>query len=159
MISAELRLKFLSSDTLDSPISGTHIVVPAGSYVRGSPVVGSPPDDSLPVILRPFSRPRRGCVHRRLCLPPVKYAEAWKADLAKNARLRKAYQDQQAAGLMTLDELASRLKELDAARRMAEAEIAAVRRSEKRAEELEKDRDAVLTSLATSIPEALERLS
>jgi len=40
-----------------------------------------------------------------------------------------------------------------------EAEVAALRRSEKRAEELEKDRDAVLASLTDLLPVALDELS
>jgi site-specific DNA recombinase len=83
----------------------------------------------------------------------------WEEKLAENARLRRAYQDQQATGLMTLDELRSRLEELDEARATAESEIEALRSYRRRAEELENDREAVLASLAEMIPEALDDLS
>jgi site-specific DNA recombinase len=79
--------------------------------------------------------------------------------LAENSRLRRAYQDQQAAGLMTLGELRSRLEDLDEARRLLESEVAALRRSEQRATQLEEDGDALLASLAARIPKALESLS
>ena len=71
--------------------------------------------------------------------------------LAENSRLRRAYQDQQAAGLMTLGELRSRLEDLDEARRLLESEVAALRRSEQRATQLEEDGDALLASLAAKI--------
>ena len=43
-------------------------------------------------------------------------AEAWSRKLEECARLRRAYQDQQAAGLITQRELGERLSELDDAR-------------------------------------------
>jgi hypothetical protein len=60
---------------------------------------------------------------------------------------------------MTLEELASRLKELDEARRAADAEVAALRCSGERVKELEKDREAVLATLTSLVPEALDELS
>jgi hypothetical protein len=41
---------------------------------------------------------------------PRREAEAWTKKIAEYDRLRSAYQDQLAAGLMTLDELGSKLK-------------------------------------------------
>jgi DNA repair ATPase RecN len=79
--------------------------------------------------------------------------------LAEHTRLRRAYQDQQAAGVMTLDELRLTLEELDNARRATEAEVPTLRRSLERAEALEKDRDAVLASLEATIRKALDALS
>ncbi len=79
--------------------------------------------------------------------------------LAENARLRRAYQDQQAAGLMTLEELAARLEELEANRNALEAELASLEHSRQKAEELERDRNAALVSLSATIPEALENLT
>ena len=60
---------------------------------------------------------------------------------------------------MTLEELRSRLGELDGARRAAEAEIAAFKRSRERAVELERDTDAALTSLAGLVPDELDNLT
>jgi flagellar motility protein MotE (MotC chaperone) len=90
---------------------------------------------------------------------PEVFAEALTDKLSDSARLRRAYQDQQAAGLMTLQELASRLEELEATRKALEAELEAVERSKRKAKDLEQDREAVLTSLAESIPEALDSLT
>jgi hypothetical protein len=57
---------------------------------------------------------------------PEREAAVWAEKAAECARLRGAYQDQQAAGLMTLAELGSKLEELESTRQMAEAEIAAL---------------------------------
>jgi hypothetical protein len=82
----------------------------------------------------------------------------WAEKAAECARLRGAYQDQQAAGLMALAELGSKLEELESTRRMAEAEIAALAAQEERVEELERDRDALLEFYAGAVPEALDQL-
>ena len=79
--------------------------------------------------------------------------------LSQNTHLRRAYQDQQAEGLMTLEELAARLEELEDTRKVLEAELASLERSQQEAKELEKDRDAVVASLAASIPDALDNLT
>ena len=51
-------------------------------------------------------------------------ADAWLKKLEEYTRKRAAYQDQQAAGLMTLDELAARLSELEDARLTTERDKA-----------------------------------
>src|SRR5215217_8025197 len=79
--------------------------------------------------------------------------------LSKNTHLRRAYQDQQAAGLMTLEELAAKLEELEDTRKVLEADLASLERSQQKAKELEHDRDAVVASLAASIPGALDNLT
>ena len=73
--------------------------------------------------------------------------------------MRSAYQDQQAAGLMTLEELGSKLVKVEETRRVAEAELAALDDREERVRELEAERDALLASYAEAVPEALEGLS
>jgi len=79
--------------------------------------------------------------------------------LSQNTHLRRAYQDQQAAGLMTLEELAAKLEELEDTRKVLEADLASLERSQQKAKELEHDRDAVVASLAASIPGALDNLT
>ena len=79
--------------------------------------------------------------------------------LSQKAHLRRAYQDQQAAGLMTLEELAATLEELEDTRKVLEAELASLERSQKKPKELERDRAVVVASLVASIPEALDNLS
>src|SRR5215210_7264568 len=89
---------------------------------------------------------------------PERKAAVWAEKAAECIRLRGAYQDQQAAGLMTLAELGSKLEELESTRRMAEAEIAALAAQEERVEELERDRDALLEFYAGAVPAALDPL-
>src|SRR5215208_2693799 len=79
--------------------------------------------------------------------------------LSQNTHLRRAYQEQQAEGLMTLEELAAKLEELEDTRKVLEADLASLERSQQKAKELENDRDAVVASLAATIPEALENLT
>jgi site-specific DNA recombinase len=86
-------------------------------------------------------------------------AETLSEKLSQNAQTRRAYQDQQAAGLMTLEELAARLEELEDTRKVLEAELAALEHTQQKAKELREDRDTALSSLATSIPEALGGLT
>src|SRR5215213_6886237 len=83
---------------------------------------------------------------------PEREAAAWAEKVAECVRLRGAYQDQQAAGLMNLAELGAKLEELESTRRMAEAEIAALANREERVEELERDRDALLEFYAGAVP-------
>jgi len=85
-------------------------------------------------------------------------AAAWAKKLEECDRLRNAYQDQHAAGLMTLEELATKLKKLEETRRLAQAELAALEAREKRLSEIERDRDALLESWSERVPEDLERL-
>jgi hypothetical protein len=59
---------------------------------------------------------------------------------------------------MTLEELSSKLSELEAMHLNAERELAAMRDSQARVEELELDRDTLLESLAGQIPESLDSL-
>ena len=90
---------------------------------------------------------------------PAGEAAMWAERLEECDRLRGAYQDQQAMGLMTFEELGSKLKGLDETRRLAEVEIASLQARDKRAEELEKDRDVLLKSWAGAVPEALDELT
>ena len=78
--------------------------------------------------------------------------------VAEYTHLRSAYQDQQAAGLMTLQELGARLEELEEARTVAERELTALRSHQQRVEELEKDRDALLQSMCEMVPGAVDDL-
>jgi hypothetical protein len=82
-------------------------------------------------------------------------AKVWTKKVAEYTRLRSAYQDQQAAGLMTLQELGAKLEELDNGRREAERELMALRSYQQRVEELERDRDALLQSMSETVPSAL----
>ena len=74
------------------------------------------------------------------------------------ARSRAAYQDQQAAGLMTLDELAARLEDLDRSRSLAEAELANLSERQKRAEDLSRGKETLLVSYSEAVPRELDGL-
>jgi SMC interacting uncharacterized protein involved in chromosome segregation len=54
-------------------------------------------------------------------------AKVWTKKLAEYTHLRSAYQDQQAAGLMTLQELGAKLEKLKEGRKEAERELMALR--------------------------------
>ena len=90
---------------------------------------------------------------------PTEEAATWAEKLEECERLRSAYQDQQAVGLMTLEELGSKLKGLEETRRLTQAELAAVQARKRRVEELERDRDALLDSWVGAVPETLDKLS
>jgi site-specific DNA recombinase len=87
---------------------------------------------------------------------PAREAEAWAQTIAECICVRGAYQDQQAAGLMTLEELSSKLSELEERRLHAENAIAALRDSQERVMALEKDRDALIEAYSETVPEDLE---
>jgi len=90
---------------------------------------------------------------------PQSTAKAWADKAAECARLRAAYQDQQAAGLMTLEELGLKLSELDEMRRHAERELSALQDHQERVEQLEEDRDALIKEMAETAPDALDSLA
>lgn len=96
---------------------------------------------------------------RRARLDPEKEAKLWAEKISECKRMRDAYQDQQAAGLMTLTELAEKLAGLEETRCHAENELASLRASEERAREIEEDGEALVRSLSTAAPEALKLLS
>jgi hypothetical protein len=89
----------------------------------------------------------------------AKEAATWAEKIEECARLRNAYQDQQAAGLMTLEELGSKLKELDETRDLAQAELDALALRKQRVEDLETDRDTLVKVMADMVPEGLYGLS
>jgi site-specific DNA recombinase len=84
---------------------------------------------------------------------------AWSTRLEECERLRRAYQDQQAAGLMTLEELRERLGELEDTRKLARLELDTIAARRERVEDLERDRDALLEEMAAAVPGALDDLS
>jgi site-specific DNA recombinase len=90
---------------------------------------------------------------------PEHEAELWAQKIADCAQRRSAYQDQQAAGLMSLEELGSKLRDLDSTRRIAERELAALKDHRRRVQDLEQDRDALLESMVEMIPEAFDSLT
>jgi site-specific DNA recombinase len=89
---------------------------------------------------------------------PDSTATAWADKVEECARLRAAYQDQQAVGLMTLEELGPKLAQLDEIRRHAERELSALEDHRERVGQLEEDRDALVESMSEAVPGALDEL-
>ncbi|MDQ3966189.1 MAG: hypothetical protein M3246_07035, partial [Actinomycetota bacterium] len=90
---------------------------------------------------------------------PQREANAWLDKLAELDRKRSAYQDQQAEGLITLDELRAKLAALEETRKTAQRELEALSRRQEEIQELERDRDALLEYYADTAPEALANLT
>jgi hypothetical protein len=85
--------------------------------------------------------------------------KAWMDKLAETDRMRSSYQEQAAKGLMTLDELAARLGELEGTRRTAERELARLKDRQESIERLEQDKGLLLDYYAGMAPEALKSLT
>jgi len=85
--------------------------------------------------------------------------KAWIDKLAETDRMRSSYQEQAAKGLMTLDELAARLRELEGTRRTAERELAILKNRRESIERLEQDKDLLLDHYAGMAPVALNSLT
>jgi hypothetical protein len=90
---------------------------------------------------------------------PDKEAEAWAKKLTEVDSKRSAHQDQQAEGLITLDELRTKLAALEETRAVALKELNASRARREQLERLEHDADALLEHYAEMIPEALDDLT
>jgi site-specific DNA recombinase len=90
---------------------------------------------------------------------PDQEAKLWADKLAEVERKRARYQDMAASDLITFDELKGRLLELDETRETAERELEIIGNHRERLAELEADRDALLASLMSVAPIALESLT
>jgi flagellar motility protein MotE (MotC chaperone) len=90
---------------------------------------------------------------------PNREAEAWAKKLSEVERKRSAYQDQQAEGLITLDELRTKLAGLEEARTVARRELADLKERRERIEDLEQDANVLLERYAVMVPEALDELT
>ncbi len=106
--------------------------------------------------IRRLAEQERAARHARL--DSEREVELWAEKISECKLMRAAYQDQQAAGLMTLAELSEKLVGLEETRCHAENELALLRASEERAREIEKDGEALIKSLSTTAPEALKLL-
>ena len=90
---------------------------------------------------------------------PDRASKLWTDKLLEVDRKRTRYQEMASDDLISFDELRSRLSELDSTRATAEKELEALRNYEERLAGLEKNRDALLASLMTMVPEALGTLT
>ncbi len=79
--------------------------------------------------------------------------------LAAHERKRSGFQDMAAEGLITLDELRSKLSGLEELRRATADELEAARGREERLRHLEDDRESLLKHYENIAPEALDSLT
>src|SRR5215207_9087932 len=89
---------------------------------------------------------------------PDHEARVWLERSVEADRMRAGYQELAAKGLMTIEELGVRLKELKATCATASDALEAIRGRVERLERLEQDRDALMEFYAGAVPEELERL-
>ncbi|HEV2743324.1 MAG TPA: recombinase family protein, partial [Rubrobacter sp.] len=85
-------------------------------------------------------------------------AKVWVDRLAEADTMRRGFQEQAAKGLMTLEELEERLKEIEEIRETARAELATLEGSRQRLEELERDQQTLMDRYAGAVPIALDNL-
>ena len=90
---------------------------------------------------------------------PQRQAKAWLKRLSEVNSKRSRFQDMAAEGLITFDELRSKLEEAEQTRERAQAELEALNRRREKIEELERDKDAVMESYAGMVPEELDDLT
>ena len=89
---------------------------------------------------------------------PQREIAYWIGQAAEAERKRSGFQDMAAEGLITLDELRTKLAGLEETRRTAEMEIEHLRGHLERVEELERNRDTLLEGYANLIPQKLQDL-
>ena len=89
---------------------------------------------------------------------PDREARTWLDKLVQVDRKRSAYQDQQAEGLVTLDELRTKLAALEETRIMAQRELEALRGYREEIEQLERGADALMKHYAGRVPGDLDAL-
>ncbi|HZA44614.1 MAG TPA: hypothetical protein VE568_04825, partial [Rubrobacter sp.] len=82
----------------------------------------------------------------------------WLTKAAEAERKRSGFQDMAAEGLITLNELRTKLAGLEEIRRTAEMEIENLRERLERVKELERNRDTLLDSYVGLIPQKLQDL-
>jgi len=90
---------------------------------------------------------------------PEKETKVWLEKLAETDHKRSGYQDMPAEGLIIFDELRVKLAVLEETRETAQRELEALDNRREKIEELEHDRDALLESYVSLVPESLDALT
>jgi len=90
---------------------------------------------------------------------PEQEKNMWAEKLNQLDTKRLRYQEMAAEDLLTFEELRAKLAELQERREAIELELEHLRNRKEHIQELEKDRDALLESLAKMIPAGLNTLS
>jgi hypothetical protein len=90
---------------------------------------------------------------------PDREAKMWLDKLSEINHKRSGFQDMAAEGLITFDELRSKLAALEETRATAEGELATLKGRKESIEALERDKDAVLEHYAALAPKVLDHLT
>jgi site-specific DNA recombinase len=90
---------------------------------------------------------------------PDREAQAWANKLAAAVDKRSRLQDMAAEGLITFDELGTKLVALEEERERAQRELEALEDHQARLRNLERDKDALLDHYAGLLPETLDGLA
>jgi site-specific DNA recombinase len=90
---------------------------------------------------------------------PDREVKAWLKTLTDVNNKRAAFQDMAAEGLISFDELRSKLAALEETRETAERELAALKGHSESLEQMERDKEAVLEHYVMLAPEALDSLA
>ena len=90
---------------------------------------------------------------------PEREAKVWLERITEADQERRGYLKLTAQGRMSEEELDEALAELQENRRTAERELEAIGGRREEIEELERDRDALLASWSSAVPENLDKLT
>ena len=90
---------------------------------------------------------------------PEREARAWFEKLAETDTKRSGFQDMAAEGLITLDELRTKLAALEEIRATAQQELETIDQRREKLKDLERDKETVLEHYARMTPEALDNLT
>jgi hypothetical protein len=90
---------------------------------------------------------------------PEREERAWLEQLSEVNQERRSYQRLAVKGHMTDEELDDALLELEEVRKTAERELDALRHRQEETEALERDREALMGSLTTAVPDGLDHLT
>lgn len=85
-----------------------------------------------------------------------KEAKMWADQLEDAERKRSAFQDQQAEGLITMDELREKLDSLEETRREARARLEELVGRKEEVESLEQDVEALISSYSAQVSEGMD---
>jgi site-specific DNA recombinase len=90
---------------------------------------------------------------------PERETKVWLDKLAEAERKRSSFQDMAAAGLITFDELRTKLAGLEETRSTARCELESLSQRQEKLAELERNKNSLLESYAGMVPEALDELT
>jgi hypothetical protein len=89
---------------------------------------------------------------------PTREAREWGRKMAEADHKISRFQDMAAEGLITFEQLRTKLASQEEVRKTADRELEALSRLSERIEQLERDRDALMNGYAGAIPERLDSL-